>query len=104
MNTDRVLAIVAQYLIGFAFLLAGACLPNNSSQAGSSESTRADRISLEEFLALAARTDTLILDVRTRDDYILGHIPNAVSIPLDTIPIRWNDALQHKGTVVAYCS
>lgn len=58
-------------------------------------------ISVEEFLSLD-RESIFILDVRTKDEYDLGHIEGAVNIPVDEI--RQNlDKIPRDKKIIVYC-
>ncbi len=46
--------------------------------------------------------DVVVLDVRPSDEYASGHIPGALSIPLDELDERLGE-LPRETTVVAYC-
>ncbi len=35
---------------------------------------------------LAATSDAVVIDVREIDEYVAGHIPGAINIPLSTVP------------------
>jgi rhodanese-related sulfurtransferase len=48
-----------------------------------------NEISAIELLAIYKNVS--IIDVREHDEYISGHIPGAVHIPLSTIPVRQNE-------------
>ncbi len=56
----------------------------------------------DELLAEATRAEVLVLDVRPREEYEAGHIPGAVSIPLEELRDRL-DELPRGTEVVAYC-
>lgn len=60
-----------------------------------------ESISLVELRARVAEGAVLV-DVRPRDEYAAGHIPEAVSIPIDELSERLNE-LPHGADVVAYC-
>jgi rhodanese-related sulfurtransferase len=51
---------------------------------------------------LRSRDDVVLIDVRKDFEYIAGHIPGAVLIPLGQIPDRLDEIPQDK-TVVAVC-
>ena len=51
----------------------------------------------------ADRTDTLFLDVRTREEFTFGAIPGAVNIPLDELRGRI-DELPHDKDIYIYCT
>jgi len=58
-------------------------------------------ISVEEFLSLD-RENIFILDVRTKDEYDLGHIEGAVNIPVDEIRQNLGKIPKDKKIIV-YC-
>jgi rhodanese-related sulfurtransferase len=43
-----------------------------------------------------------LLDVRPYEEYLAGHVPGAVSVPLNELE-RYIDELPHDGGIVAYC-
>lgn len=56
-----------------------------------------------EQLVLKVRSGTVtVLDVRPREEYLAGHLPGAVSIPLKELEQRLKD-LPKRREVVAYC-
>ena len=48
------------------------------------------------------RGEVTVLDVRPRSEYLAGHIPGAVSVPLAELPRRLMD-LPRRREIVAYC-
>lgn len=56
----------------------------------------------EELLGRVRSGTVLVLDVRPVDEYRAGHIPGALSIPLDRLARRLRDVPPDK-TIVAYC-
>jgi len=59
-------------------------------------------IGRDELLRRARADDIVLLDLRPRDEYEAGHIPGAVSIPVENLEERL--ALLTPGTeIVAYC-
>ena len=44
--------------------------------------------------------DAFILDVRQPDEYVQGHVPGAVLIPLDTLPNRLSEVPKDKEIIV----
>jgi rhodanese-related sulfurtransferase/DNA-binding transcriptional ArsR family regulator len=59
-------------------------------------------VTRDELQELAKTTDVTVLDVRPAEEYAAGHIPGAVSIPLDELADRLAE-LPDDGQVVAYC-
>lgn len=62
----------------------------------------AEPIGIEELLARAGAGDVTVIDVRPRLEYEAGHLPGAVSIPLDELPARIAE-IDGDHEVVAYC-
>ncbi|MGH8999380.1 MAG: ArsR/SmtB family transcription factor [Acidimicrobiia bacterium] len=56
----------------------------------------------EELLQRAARGEVVVLDVRPVEEYRAGHIPGAVSIPVEDLEARLGE-LPDGVEVVAYC-
>lgn len=61
-----------------------------------------EQIGRAELLRRAQAGQVVVLDVRPTPEYIAGHIPGAVSIPLDELPDRLAE-LPADAEVVAYC-
>ena len=61
-----------------------------------------ETISIDELQARLARDEVSLLDVRPTVEFQAGHLPGAVSIPLDELEGRLNEIPQGK-LVVAYC-
>jgi rhodanese-related sulfurtransferase/predicted transcriptional regulator len=59
-------------------------------------------VSREELLKRSRAGAVTILDVRPEDEFALGHLPNAVNIPLRGLESRLSE-LDRKQEVVAYC-
>ena len=56
----------------------------------------------DELLRRAREGTAIVLDVRPEDEYLAGHIPGAVSVPLDELATRLAELPRGKE-VVAYC-
>lgn len=61
-----------------------------------------ETVSRTELLDRLRRGDVVVLDVRPREEYEQGHVPGAVSVPLDELEARLA-ALPRRSDVVAYC-
>ena len=59
-------------------------------------------VTRDQLQQLAKRRKVTVLDVRPREEYTAGHIPGAVSIPLDELANRLAE-LPDDGQVIAYC-
>src|SRR5689334_19392108 len=66
----------------------------------------APKISLQQFTALYASSDPLVIDVREPSSYKRGHIKRAINVPLLSVQARADEiaALARGRTVVTYCS
>jgi len=62
----------------------------------------AEHVSREDLLRRARRGDVVVLDVRPREEYEAGHIPGAVSIPVEELAAKLDD-IPADQDIVAYC-
>lgn len=61
-----------------------------------------EQVTREELLRRAEAGEVVVLDVRPREEYDAGHIPGAISIPLDEVADRLAE-LPPDQEIVAYC-
>ncbi|MCY0930210.1 metalloregulator ArsR/SmtB family transcription factor [Streptomyces sp. H27-H1] len=73
--------------------------PARTAYLGTDEAEEVDR---EALLARAEEGDVVVLDVRPAEEYAAGHIPGAISIPVDQLAERIAE-LPANTEVVAYC-
>ena len=59
-------------------------------------------VHIDDLVMRARRGDVIVLDVRPSVEYEAGHIPGALSIPLDELEARMRE-LPRRAEVVAYC-
>ncbi len=59
-------------------------------------------LSREELIERSGRGDVVIIDVRPAEEFRAGHIPGALSVPLDRLDQALTK-LQKRKEVVAYC-
>ena len=64
--------------------------------------TGAEAVGLEELLQRARRDEVVILDTRPTQEYRAGHIPGALSVPVDALKERLRRLPKNKE-YVAYC-
>lgn len=50
------------------------------------------------------KIDHVLVDVRTKGEYLQGHLPNAINIPLNELGQRVNEIPQGKAVVVVCAS
>lgn len=62
----------------------------------------AEPVGIEELLARAQTGDVTVIDVRPRLEYEAGHLPGAISIPLEELSERMSE-IDGEREVVAYC-
>jgi rhodanese-related sulfurtransferase/DNA-binding transcriptional ArsR family regulator len=86
--------------------VAGALLPDvgaaRARYLGTEEGTDTEEIGRDELLRRARTGEVVVLDVRPATEFAAGHIPGAVSIPIDELPRRLSE-LPADVEVVAYC-
>jgi rhodanese-related sulfurtransferase len=56
----------------------------------------------EELVRRVRASEVTVIDVRPREEYVAGHIPGAISVPLADLPKRLRD-LRKRRDIVAYC-
>jgi rhodanese-related sulfurtransferase len=61
-----------------------------------------DPVSQEELLRRVRRGEVTVLDVRPAEEFRAGHLPRALSVPLEELEARMKD-LPKDREVVAYC-
>jgi len=61
-----------------------------------------DSFTLDDLIRRARTEKILLIDVRPKDEYLAGHIPEAVSFPLSKLKKRIHELPKGK-TIVAYC-
>jgi rhodanese-related sulfurtransferase len=61
-----------------------------------------EQVTREELLARVAAGTATVVDVRPEEEYAAGHIPGALSVPLDELEARLAE-LPHGTEIVAYC-
>ena len=69
---------------------------------GGDATAEVEDVSREELLRRARSGEVVILDVRPRHEYAAGHIPGAVSVPLEDVEQGLGE-LPDDVEVVAYC-
>ncbi|MGI8312376.1 ArsR/SmtB family transcription factor [Saccharopolyspora hattusasensis] len=62
----------------------------------------AEHVSREELLRRVRLGDVVVLDVRPREEYEAGHIPGAVSIPVEELADKLGE-IPADQEIVAYC-
>jgi len=61
-----------------------------------------EQVDRQSLLARLRSGDAILIDVRPREEYVAGHLPGALSIPLDELASRLKE-LGKDREVVAYC-
>ncbi len=65
---------------------------------------RPKRINANNAKALMETDGAFFVDVRTPQEFSQGHIPGALSLPLDTLPSRAEKKLPNKDAyIIVYC-
>ncbi|MGW3468972.1 ArsR/SmtB family transcription factor [Saccharopolyspora sp. NPDC000995] len=83
--------------------VAGAHLPDvEAARAAYLGPDDAEHVSREELLRRVRLGDVVVLDVRPREEYEAGHIPGAVSIPVEELGDKLGE-IPADQEIVAYC-
>lgn len=86
--------------------LAAALLPDvdaaRARYLGTQDGEDTEQVGRAELLRRARAGEVVVLDVRPAPEFAAGHIPGAVSIPLDELPERLSE-LPADMEIVAYC-
>ena len=61
------------------------------------------KITPERAKEIIDTTDCTILDVRTEDEFVLGHLENSICIPVDDLPSRLNELPDRSATILICC-
>lgn len=61
-----------------------------------------EAVDSEELLRRVTAGDVVVIDVRPQTEYAAGHLPGAVSVPLNEVEQRLAE-LSKNGEIVAYC-
>jgi 3-mercaptopyruvate sulfurtransferase SseA len=65
----------------------------------------APRVTIEQLKTMLAAASVRLLDVRNKEAYELGHIPGAISMPLEAIKPRLSELKKDEARpIVAYCA
>ncbi|MFD1932434.1 ArsR/SmtB family transcription factor [Nonomuraea mangrovi] len=64
--------------------------------------TVTEEVTREQLQDRIAADEVILVDVRPGEEYAAGHIPGAISVPLDQLVDRLAE-LPADGTIVAYC-
>jgi len=96
------------FLLAVAFILVwqNNASPNTSSQPSDGESIplpEISRVSLEDTKAAFDSGSGVFLDVRDANSYAAGHIPGALSFPLNNLPDRLSE-LNPQDWIITYCT
>lgn len=62
------------------------------------------RISQAEFKKLLQAGKIVVLDVRSAQSYSEGHIPGAISVPVDEVDLNVDRLKTFKKPIVTYCA
>lgn len=60
-------------------------------------------INFEQAKQIIDNEQVILLDVRTEEEYITGHIPNSTLIPLDELEERINELKDKNQKILVYC-
>jgi rhodanese-related sulfurtransferase len=84
-----------------AVLAAAACAPVSGQVA---DETMVPRIALADLKKAVDAGQVLVVDVRDAGSYADGHLPGAISVPLDAIQQKAASLKASKKPIVTYCA
>lgn len=112
-KSQRTIWPVILILVGFVFVAgAGLVLVNLNTPSTPVPSPEVlsdipfptvERISLEDAKKAYDDGTATFVDVRDAQSYDQGHIPGALSIPIEEIPVR-KDELEPNAWIITYCT
>jgi 3-mercaptopyruvate sulfurtransferase SseA len=85
------------------FLGLSAAAPLNEVRAQAGEAAAA-RISVTDLKQLLVSDGVIVLDVRSAEAYARGHIPGALSVPLESVERRAGEWRSATKPIVTYCT
>jgi len=92
-------------LLGVVVVAAFATMSRAQAQKQQFEDPSAvPRISQAEFKKLLDADKIVVVDVRSAQSYKEGHIPGAVSIPIDEVDLNVDRFKSFKKPIVTYCT
>lgn len=89
-------------LYAFVRTVASAHLPDVEAARAAYLGLDTEQVTREELLRRAESGEVVVLDVRPREEYVAGHIPGAISIPVEELADRLAE-LPADQEIVAYC-
>ncbi len=94
--------IAAAVLMTLVLVLTGCS--NNKEEENMNVKTQYVKISPAEAKEIMDNEESIVLDVRTKDEYDQGHIEGAVLLPVDEISAKAEEVLEDKSTkILVYC-
>jgi|CXWL01.1.fsa_nt_gi 3-mercaptopyruvate sulfurtransferase SseA len=110
-RTDKKRAALASLMaltlagLGCAEAKADKAAEQTATAAAAAPMPKTDRMSMADFKKMYEAGTVVVVDVRSHDAYLGGHIPGALSIPEPTINPEVAETLKKMGKPIAtYCS
>lgn len=98
-------SLMALTLAGLGCAEAKADKPAEQTASAGAPMPKSDRMPMADFKKLYAEGNVVVVDVRSNEAYLGGHIPGALSIPEATINDSVAEKLKKMGKPIAtYCS
>ena len=91
-------------LLTFSFLLLTSCNKGKNEEVKNEKKAEYKKITSDEAKNIMLTEKPIVVDVRSLEEYNEGHIPNAISIPLETIENEAETKLKNKDDLIlVYC-
>ena len=60
-------------------------------------------INFEQAKQIIDNEEVILLDVRTEEEFVTGHIVNAINIPVDDLEYRLDELQDKESKMLVYC-
>jgi 3-mercaptopyruvate sulfurtransferase SseA len=92
-------------LVAVAAAVVAASVPGARAASQAPDRTASvPRMTMDEFKKRLAAGDVVVVDVRGLESYKAGHIPGAISVPLDKVQEKAQELKTYKKPIVTYCA
>ena len=102
MSTQR-LSVLAFAAVLAAALLTGCAAPANSGQSATDATAPRNVSGTEALQMMQDETDYVVVDVRSESEYLSGHVPGAINIPVDALTSEPAELPNKDQLIMVYC-
>jgi rhodanese-related sulfurtransferase len=96
--------MIAAAVFVILVLVSTGCSNTSSEEKSMNEKTQYVKISPAEAKEIMDKEESIVLDVRTKQEYDQGHIEGSVLLPVDEISAKAEEVLKDKSAkILVYC-